>query len=79
MWNLYRDPSGTKILDGRHLCRHSEQQTTNEICATVMTHNNSQNVSEKVQLSSEVKELKKMLEAKNERINELEAKIGTKE
>ena len=78
MWNLYRDPSGTKIIDGRYPSGHSEQQTTNEI--TVMTHNNDQNVSEKVdKLSAEVKELKKMLETKNEHIKGLEAKIETKE
>ena len=78
MWNLYRDPSGTKIIDGRYPSGHSEQQTTNEICATVMTHID-RNVSEKVdQLSAEVKELKKMLETKNERIKELEVKIEAK-
>ena len=72
MWNLYRDPSGTKILDVRQPCGNSEQQT-NEICATVMTHSNDQNLSEKVdQLSAEVKELKNMLEEKNECIKELE-------
>ena len=78
MWNLYRDPSGTKIIDGRYPSGHSEQQTTNEICATVMTHID-RNVSEKVdQLSAEVKELKKMLETKNEHIKELEVKIEAK-
>ena len=67
MWNLYRDPSGTKIIG------HSEQQT-NEICATIMTHHsNDQNLSDKVgQLSAEVKELKNILGEKNERIKELE-------
>ena len=79
MWNLYRDPSGTKIIDGRYPFGHSEQQTTNEICATVMTHID-RNVSEKVdQLSAEVKELKNMLDKKNERIKELEAKNEAKE
>ena len=70
MWNLYCDPSGTKLLDGGH----SKQQTS-DICAIVMTHTNDQNLSEKVdQLSAEVKELKNMLEAKNEHIKELEEK-----
>ena len=79
MWNLYRDPSGTRIIDVRHSSGHSEQQTTNEICATVITHID-RSVSEKVDhLSAEVKELKNMLDIKNERIKELEAKIEAKE
>ena len=72
MWNLYHDPSGKKILHVGHPCGHSEQQT-NEVFATVMTHSNDHNLSEKVdQLSAEVKELNNMLKERNERIKELE-------
>ena len=78
MWNLYRDPSGTRLIDVRHSSGHSEQQTTNEICATVITHID-RSVSEKVDhLSAEVKELKNMLDIKNERIKELKNMLDIK-